>query len=367
VPHPFEVAPAFLEDHLDEMVDATMSDMVSEFLVMPKGEGFVEYPAFREAYEVLKRETTAFADFNEKSVFEALRQNSRVFGVLRAILGLSPPEWAELARSEGYSDVSQTAARTIDRHCRQNPGFVKQLEHRVNQISARHHPSPSRVIPGQTSLARLRAMASVAVAHLNRGAPVTDADVVHRLDKFDTREGIVSIRHAAQQDVPYAVVLYERFLGRPFATHRDAVSELVGEVMENAIEGRLRAQGITFRKTKRAERIPGFDQAPDFCVPDEVAPSVVIEAKITSDDGTARDEVARILRLATQRDNHVAAGYQPYEVVACIDGRGFRVRREDMRQMLVALQGKVFTTATLDQLVSHTRLRDFVTTRGADS
>src|SRR6185312_8395715 len=120
-----------------------------------------------------------------------------------------------------------------------------------------------------------------------------------------------------------------RYLGRPFAGHRDAVSGLVGEVMENAIEDRLRAHGITYRKTKREERIPGFGQAPDFCVPDEISPAVVIEAKITSDDGTARDKVARIKVLATQRDRHIESGKVPYEVVACIDGRGFRQRRED--------------------------------------
>ena len=162
--------------------------------------------------------------------------------------------------------------------------------------------------------------------------------------------------------MPFAVLLYERYLGRPFAGHRDAVSELVGEVMENAIEERLRKAGVSYRKTGRADRIPGFGQAPDFCIPDEVSPVVAIEAKITSDDGTARDKVTRIKELETQRNKHVVAGRPWYEVVACIDGRGFRQRREDMRQLLLRLGGKVFTTATLNQLISHTRIRDFVST-----
>ncbi len=132
--------------------------------------------------------------------------------------------------------------------------------------------------------------------------------------------------------------------------------------MENAVEDQLRHAGITYRKTKRAERLPGFGQAPDFCIPDEVAPVVIIEAKITSDDGTARDKVTRIKELETQRNQHIASGRARYEVVACIDGRGFRERREDMRQMLLRLDGKVFTTASLDQLVIHTRLKEFVTT-----
>jgi len=46
----------------------------------------------------------------------------------------------------------------------------------------------------------------------------------------------------------------EEFLGRPFAGHRDSISELVGNVVENAIEEVLSRAGISFRKTKRAER-----------------------------------------------------------------------------------------------------------------
>lgn len=134
----------------------------------------------------------------------------------------------------------------------------------------------------------------------------------------------------------------------------------MGETIENAIEDHLRKNGVTYRKTQRAERIPGFGQAPDFCIPDEKDPAVVIEAKLTSDDGTARDKVARIKELETQRNQHETEGRPHYEVVACIDGRGFRERREDMRQMLLRLNGKVFTMATLDQLITHTRIREFV-------
>ena len=61
--------------------------------------------------------------------------------------------------------------------------------------------------------------------------------------------------------------------------HRDSISELVGDLVESAIEVVLTDAGISFRKTKRAERITGFDQTPDFIVPDEFNPQIVIEAK----------------------------------------------------------------------------------------
>ena len=62
----------------------------------------------------------------------------------------------------------------------------------------------------------------------------------------------------ADLGVPYSVLLYERLLGRPFAAHRDSVSELVGNLVEGAIEAVLSRAGISYRKTGRAERLPGF-------------------------------------------------------------------------------------------------------------
>ncbi len=147
------------------------------------------------------------------------------------------------------------------------------------------------------------------------------------------------------------MLLYERFLGRPFASHRDSVSELVGDLVENAIEAVLARAGISFRKTGRAERLPNFALAPDFIVPDEYNPQVVIEAKLAEDDGSARDKITRIERLAADQPK--------LEVVACIAGRGFKIRREDMRKLLLATRGKVFTLQNLNQIAENTHLSKF--------
>jgi hypothetical protein len=50
-----------------------------------------------------------------------------------------------------------------------------------------------------------------------------------------------------------------------------------------------------------------------------------------------------------------------YEVVACIAGRGFGVRREDMKKLLRATRGKVFTLQNIPRLVECTRLVQFRT------
>ncbi len=341
---PFELNQEELETCIEEMVNVTFADLSSEFLLMPTGTGFIRYPDFQVAYEVLKRNTTGFRNLTVETVRSALEENSLVLGVMRSVLGMTAPEWAELARTELGSDINQGAARVIDKNCKTSDFYRK--------LVARNSATKT--------MERIDALIKVALQYIEKGAPPEQDGVLHRLAKFDTTFGPESLEHAARENVPYAVLLYERYLGRPFATHRDAVSELVGEVMENAVEQRLREAGISYRKTGRAERIPGFGQAPDFCIPDELNPVVIIEAKITSDDGTARDKVTRIKELETQRNKHVTEGKPRYEVVACIDGRGFRQRRADMRDLLLRLGGKVFTAATLDRLIANTGIREFV-------
>jgi hypothetical protein len=205
-------------------------------------------------------------------------------------------------------------------------------------------------------------MVSVACKLLTEPPPSVPADKLYRLDKADTRNGLVSLQPLADLGVPYAMLLYERFLGRPFAGHRDSVSELVGDILESAIENQLAAAKISFRKTRRAERISGFDQAPDFIVPDEFNPEIVIEAKITEDDGTARDKVTRVQHLGSlSMQGRVSTDAPRFEVIACIAGRGFGVRREDMKKLLLATRGKVFTLQNMPRLIECTRLADFQT------
>jgi hypothetical protein len=343
---PFHLSDEDLRSRIDEMIDVTFNDITSQFLLMPRGSAFIEYPEFSNAYEVLKRHTEGFRSVNLDVCLDALTENSRVFGVLRAILGFTAPEWAEIASEDAGFEISQNAARTLDRKCRETIEYY-------SKTKAKNEES--------VSIKRIVAMVNVAIKYIKEGAGTSSDDLIHRLSKIDTQHGIDSVIYCSDEHVPYAALLYERYLGGPFASHRNAVSELVGEVMEDAIEQKLRYYGVSFKKTGRAERIPGFGQAPDFCIPDEHNPAVIIEAKITSDDGTARDKVARIKELETQSKEHVKAGNKPYQVVACIDGRGFKQRREDMKQMLIRLNGKVFTSKTLDQLITATDISKFVT------
>jgi hypothetical protein len=138
------------------------------------------------------------------------------------------------------------------------------------------------------------------------------------------------------------------------------VSELVGDALESAIERQLDRWGVSNHKTKRAEKVPGFVQSPDFIIPSWANPRVIIEAKVTEDDGTARDKVTRIINLVNlSRDP--SSNPRGYQVVAALAGRGFAVRRQDMRNLLIATGGKVFTLATVQHIVAHTDIKLFAT------
>jgi len=340
VPFPFEVEFDDVRANLDTYVDAVFGCLESKFLVMPKGEGFVDFPVFEEGYEALKRATAGFRTVTPDTVGPVIFETPIALIVLRCMLGFTPPEWAHYTSHHTGVEVAQSAARTIDRDIRMKPDAVLPQE-------------------GTVTERRIRALVAAACHALESGAPQEAPDSLHRLNKADTRVGLISVRSSAQLGVPYSVLLYERLLGRPFAGHRDSVSELIGNVVENAIENELNRASISYRKTKHADRLPGFDQTPDFVVPNEFNPKVVIEAKVTEDDGTARDKVTRVQHLGALSMKGRADGQPQFEVVACIAGRGFGVRREDMKKLLLATRGKVFTLQNISQLVDHTRLANF--------
>lgn len=336
------------EAQLDEVlgtpelfVDAVFSSLASDFLVMPKGEGFLDYPAFARGYEALKKASDGFTRFDPATILAVACQSPVVLIVLRAMLGFTPPEWAYVASSRKGVYIPQEAARKIDRSIRTRPNCGLKL--------------------GAAMLARITALVETACELIAEGCPVVPADKLHRFCKADSLAGLSSVRQLADLGAPYAMLLYERFLGRPFAGHRDSVSELVGDGLESAVEEQLSLAGVTFRKTKRAERLAGFDQAPDFIIPDEFQPQVIIEAKLTEDDGTARDKATRIIRLCQMAEQRLREGKPGYQVIACLAGRGFGIRREDMRQMILNTKGKVFTPKTLDRLVECSALSGFRT------
>ena len=339
--YPFEADLKEILSNPDDFVEAVFSSLESEFLLLPKGRGFIDYPAFEAAYEALKKVTSNFSRLPRDQIIDLASSTPLSLLVIRSILGFTPPEWAYVAEQSKGVPVPQNFARSLERRARMEP--LKPIKR------------------SELNAARLEALIEVACDLMEEGSSAPNAVTIHRLQKADTIGGLATIKSLSAMGVPYAMLLYERFLGRPFAGHRDSVSGLVGDSLESPIEDVLTKAGISYRKTKRAEKLPGFDQAPDFVVPDEFSPQVVIEAKIAEDDGTARDKVTRIQHLGQLSSEGAPAGQQKYQVIACIAGRGFRVRAEDMKKMLIATRGKVFTLKTLGRLVDCSDLARFAT------
>jgi hypothetical protein len=65
---PFEVSFEQVQANPDVYIEAIFASLVSDFLVLPRGLGFVEYPVFESGYEALKQATTGFREVTPANV-----------------------------------------------------------------------------------------------------------------------------------------------------------------------------------------------------------------------------------------------------------------------------------------------------------
>lgn len=87
---PFEVPFAEVQADLDSFVSAIFSCLESEFLTMPKGRGFVDYPTFEAGYEALKRATSSFSNITPGPVLKVAIETPVSLIAIRAMMGLTP-------------------------------------------------------------------------------------------------------------------------------------------------------------------------------------------------------------------------------------------------------------------------------------
>ena len=119
--YPFEASPTDIRALPEEYVAAIFSCLESEFLVMPKGKGYIEYAVFEDGYETLRRATQNFTVFAPGTVVPTVLEQPIVFIVLRTMLGFTPPEWAYVSTQESGTRVDQGFARGLDRGIRIDP------------------------------------------------------------------------------------------------------------------------------------------------------------------------------------------------------------------------------------------------------
>lgn len=81
--YPFEVPFDEIQRNAEQYVDAIFSCLESEFLVMPKGAGFIEYPVFERGYEALKTATRSFSELQPEKVLPVMMAEPISIVVLR--------------------------------------------------------------------------------------------------------------------------------------------------------------------------------------------------------------------------------------------------------------------------------------------
>lgn len=315
----------------------------SHFLEMPRGANFLDRKAFADAYTVLRREVACGKNLTAQAVLRSIEINPRAWVVLRCVLGMSPGEaaWLASVTAEEHGEtvvVSQDLARQLDVQARRGNPVLLTADDKAKSTKAARDVDRA-----------IREMVPRIVEVISTPAPTTSSDRVHRLDKLDTSGGLATLKLAfSEERVPYVDLLYERALGRPYASHRDSVSGEVGDLVDLPLMRAMTLRGVSFYRPRSREAIPTFPQAPDFLVPSREKPRLIIEDKLTEDDGTARDKVARLQTLRQYEDDRPPRLRRT--IVAVIDGRGFLHRSADLAKMLDACKGYVYTLTEIPLL-----------------
>jgi hypothetical protein len=117
----FEASLAEVQANLDTFAKAVFSCLESEFLVMPRGSGFIDYPVFEQGYEVLKKATSGFSSISSGPVSQVAFRAPVSIVVLRTMLGFTPPEWAYVTTQRTGLEVNQGFARSLERRIRISP------------------------------------------------------------------------------------------------------------------------------------------------------------------------------------------------------------------------------------------------------
>ena len=351
------VAPEYVK-----RANAVFDTLQSFFIEMPRGNSFCEREDFERGYEAFRQETRDGADLSGDGVLRAIAKEPRAWTVLRSIVGLSPGEavWVALKEAEKQGiflePVKQADARDLDAAARRGERLVFGEGEARRAYERKRDQMVRTIVPFLADV-------------LRTPCPSVPENKVHRFDKIDTKEGQASVQRLLEAGtVPYSELLYERMLGRPYATHRDSVSDIVGKLIESAVQELLTEHQIDGRATRYREAVPGFKQAPDFLVPsDPDLTEVIIEAKLTEDDGTARDKAARLQSLRGYEDERPDAERRR-QIITVIDGRGFSHRPRDLQRILEASDGHVYTLEQLPELVAEGGpLRKFIGTRPAQA
>ena len=182
MPFPFEVGFDEVQSNLDAHVDAVFGCLESEFLVMPRGKGFVEFSTFEMGYEALKRATGNFRDVTPEKVAPVVFEIPISMIVLRCMLGSR--RRSGLLRQPAHRCRDHPRRGTYDR-----PEYPHEARCGFTEKWKRYGTAHSRADRCRLSYPRIWCSRS-------------SSDNLHRFDKADTRAGLASLRSVADLGIP---------------------------------------------------------------------------------------------------------------------------------------------------------------------
>lgn len=252
--------------------------------------------SFRQTYTRVVELTEGFKRVDAQALAAVLREYPQAILVLRLIAALSLDELATLLRERTEIDISKDQMRDFE------------LGREISESQKAKWNKACRDLGellGDSIGGDLLALPEM----------VDKQKFRERRDKPDTRGSWPSVAEVATRGVDYWLLLYQRYVGEFFRQAMDASSSIKGDILEDAVVRLLEGHRIPFYRTRARERIAGWEQAPDFLLPNPGKPTAIIEAKLAEDGGTARDKAARIERLCREGQ---AKGVR---CIAVIDGK----------------------------------------------
>jgi hypothetical protein len=291
---------------------------------------FYEPEYFQRVYAATYEATAGFTAVAEDELAQVLASYPRALLVLRTIVGLTKEEFGHAtALVGGAAGLAPVSASKVD-----------SMERRGIAASA-----------GQVQVAA-RTLTQIMDGTLF-GAP--HGELRSKQDKPDTALGWASVRSYAHGGVPFALFLHQRHYGGAFRQLLDATSARRGDLIEEAVAALFAERGVRFVRTgahNQGEIAERFEvrvaPAPDFVVYDDAgALRAMLECKATNNGGTARDKALRFARL---REESVRLGGVP--LFAVLGGMGWARVNDTLGPVVRDTDGRVFTLATLDELLT---------------
>lgn len=307
---------------------AYVPHLAPDFAYLHESE-FYERPTFMAAYAAASTATDRFTRVGPLDIKDAITNDPRTLLVFRTILGLGKDELSH--------STALVSAET---------GGAKITSSKIDSMEKR----------GTVATADQAETIAQTITKVMDGSLFGDppGGLHTKQRKLDTAEGWYSVHRLASDGVDYGDYLHQRHFGGAFRQLLDATSSLRGDLIEDAVEGLFASNKIPYIRTgshNQGDITARFElqvtPAPDFVVYDSSDTlRAMLECKLVSDGGTARDKALRFERL---RAESVRLGGVP--LLAVLGGMGWTRVNDTLGPVVRDTDGRVFTLANLDEML----------------